>query len=263
MLTQQAAIAANRFGLGARPRDAAAIGSDPKGWLEEQVASTKRSTPAEASPPESAQVLQKLRDLEVVRQARCAGSRERWPTEEGRGRRQRRRDRVARYRRGRDQAVRPVLARALPRTGQRPAPARDRERSAVHRAARAVLVESLRDLRGQGARRPARRALRAGSDPPARDRQLRRAAARGRAASRDEHLSRQHDVDGREFDGREPRAQPRARRSASTRTSRAKSSSCTRSASTAATRSTTSRNSRRSSRAGRSAARSAPERAAR
>ena len=68
MLTQQAAIAANRFGLGARPRDAAAIGSDPKGWLEEQVASTKRSTPAEASPPDSAQVLQKLRDLEVVRQ---------------------------------------------------------------------------------------------------------------------------------------------------------------------------------------------------
>src|SRR5205823_371194 len=33
MLTQNAAIAANRFGLGARPRDAAAIGSDPKGWL--------------------------------------------------------------------------------------------------------------------------------------------------------------------------------------------------------------------------------------
>jgi len=68
MLTQQAAIAANRFGLGARPRDAAAIGSDPKGWLEEQVASAKRSTPAQANPPESAQVLQKLRDLEVVRQ---------------------------------------------------------------------------------------------------------------------------------------------------------------------------------------------------
>src|SRR6478736_8477474 len=69
MLTQQAAIAANRFGLGARPRDAAAIGSDPKGWLEEQVASAKRSTPTQANPPESAQVLQKLRDLEVVRQA--------------------------------------------------------------------------------------------------------------------------------------------------------------------------------------------------
>ena len=34
MLTQNAAIAANRFGLGARPGDAAAIGSDPKGWLE-------------------------------------------------------------------------------------------------------------------------------------------------------------------------------------------------------------------------------------
>src|SRR4051812_17003529 len=69
MLTQQAAIAANRFGLGARPRDAAAIGSDPKGWLEAQIASAKQSTPPGASPPESAQVLQKLRDLEVVRQA--------------------------------------------------------------------------------------------------------------------------------------------------------------------------------------------------
>src|SRR6516162_7411709 len=69
MLTQNAAIAANRFGLGARPRDAAAIGSDPKGWLEDQVSSVKRSTSAPPSPPESALVLQKLRDLEAVRQA--------------------------------------------------------------------------------------------------------------------------------------------------------------------------------------------------
>jgi uncharacterized protein (DUF1800 family) len=69
MLTQDAAIAANRFGLGARPRDAAAIGSDPKGWLEDQIASAKRSAPTQPSPPESALVLQKLRDLEAVRQA--------------------------------------------------------------------------------------------------------------------------------------------------------------------------------------------------
>jgi uncharacterized protein (DUF1800 family) len=69
MLTQNAAIAANRFGLGARPRDAEAIGSDPKGWLEDQIASAKRSAPTQPSPPESALVLQKLRDLEAVRQA--------------------------------------------------------------------------------------------------------------------------------------------------------------------------------------------------
>ena len=69
MLTQNAAIAANRFGLGARPRDAAAIGSDPKGWLEDQLAAAKRATPKQPSPPESAQTLQKLRDLQAVRQA--------------------------------------------------------------------------------------------------------------------------------------------------------------------------------------------------
>ena len=69
MLTQNAAIAANRFGLGARPGDAAAIGSDPKGWLEQQVSAAKQSAPAQANPPESALLLQKLRDLEAVRQA--------------------------------------------------------------------------------------------------------------------------------------------------------------------------------------------------
>ena len=37
MLRQDAAIAANRFGLGARPGDAAAIGSDPQGWLAAQL----------------------------------------------------------------------------------------------------------------------------------------------------------------------------------------------------------------------------------
>ncbi|HUL81380.1 MAG TPA: DUF1800 family protein, partial [Gammaproteobacteria bacterium] len=69
MLTQNAAIAANRFGLGARPRDAAAIGSDPQGWLEDQVAAAKKPAPKPSDPPESAQVLEKLRDLEAVRQA--------------------------------------------------------------------------------------------------------------------------------------------------------------------------------------------------
>ncbi len=143
----------------------------------------------------------------------CAVARGCGPAEEGRGRgrRQRHGRGLARHRRGRDQAVRPVLARALSRAGQRPASARDRDGSAVHRAARALLVESLRRVGRQGARRAARRALRAGGDPPARDRQLLCAAARRRAASRDEHLSRQHDVDGRELDGRDFRAESRAR----------------------------------------------------
>ena len=55
MLTKDAAIAANRFGLGARPGDAREIGRDPKGWLEAQI-----EKPAAAPPtgtPESARVL--------------------------------------------------------------------------------------------------------------------------------------------------------------------------------------------------------------
>lgn len=38
MLSAEAIIAANRFGLGARPEEAAAIESDPKAWLKRQVA---------------------------------------------------------------------------------------------------------------------------------------------------------------------------------------------------------------------------------
>ena len=40
------AIAANRFGLGARPGELAAIGSDPTGWLEAQLG-RRRPLPAE------------------------------------------------------------------------------------------------------------------------------------------------------------------------------------------------------------------------
>ncbi|MEE3622388.1 DUF1800 domain-containing protein [Nitrospirillum sp. BR 11752] len=39
--TLQAAIATNRFGLGARPGDIAAAQSDPRGWLEAQLAQTE------------------------------------------------------------------------------------------------------------------------------------------------------------------------------------------------------------------------------
>ncbi len=83
MLTQDAAIAANRFGLGARPRDAAAIGSDPKGWLEEQVASAKRSAPA-AGEPAGVRARAPEAPRPRGRPPGCrAGARERGPAEEG------------------------------------------------------------------------------------------------------------------------------------------------------------------------------------
>ena len=66
MLTKDAAIAANRFGLGARPGDARSIGSDAKGWLLAQLENPPSSAPAGA--PESARVLAEVRDLRVARQ---------------------------------------------------------------------------------------------------------------------------------------------------------------------------------------------------
>jgi uncharacterized protein (DUF1800 family) len=65
MLTLQAAIAANRFGLGARPGDAARIGRDARGWLEAQI---DGGTVRAASLPATARVLAEVRDLRVVRQ---------------------------------------------------------------------------------------------------------------------------------------------------------------------------------------------------
>jgi uncharacterized protein (DUF1800 family) len=66
MLTKDAAIAANRFGLGARPGDARSIGSDAKGWLLAQLDAAPSSAPAGA--PESARVLAEVRELRVARQ---------------------------------------------------------------------------------------------------------------------------------------------------------------------------------------------------
>src|SRR4051812_28958536 len=43
-MTDRAVIAANRFGLGARPGELASIGGDPKAWLKAQLA------PANAMP---------------------------------------------------------------------------------------------------------------------------------------------------------------------------------------------------------------------
>jgi uncharacterized protein (DUF1800 family) len=67
MLSEKAAIAANRFGLGARPGDAERIGGDPAGWLESQLEGATRTAPAPRRPPESASVLQEIRDLRLAR----------------------------------------------------------------------------------------------------------------------------------------------------------------------------------------------------
>jgi uncharacterized protein (DUF1800 family) len=66
MLTKDAAIAANRFGLGARPGDARAIGSDEQDWLRAQLGHPTPSPPAGA--PTSARVLAEVRELRVARQ---------------------------------------------------------------------------------------------------------------------------------------------------------------------------------------------------
>jgi uncharacterized protein (DUF1800 family) len=66
MLTLDAAIAANRFGLGARPGDARSIGDDARGWLQTQLAAPRGGSPA--GQPESARVLAEVRELRVARQ---------------------------------------------------------------------------------------------------------------------------------------------------------------------------------------------------
>jgi len=67
MLTERAAIAANRFGLGARPGDAERISGDPAGWLADQIEAAAGGAPEPKRPPESAAVLQEIRDLRLAR----------------------------------------------------------------------------------------------------------------------------------------------------------------------------------------------------
>jgi uncharacterized protein (DUF1800 family) len=66
MLTKDATIAANRFGLGARPGDGRAIGANPQAWLLAQLAPAGQTAPA--GTPESARVLAEVRELRVARQ---------------------------------------------------------------------------------------------------------------------------------------------------------------------------------------------------
>ncbi|HUQ53768.1 MAG TPA: DUF1800 domain-containing protein, partial [Gammaproteobacteria bacterium] len=66
MLTKDASIAANRFGLGARPDDARSSGNDPRGWLEAQLAAPRGGRPP--GEPQSARVLREVRELRAARQ---------------------------------------------------------------------------------------------------------------------------------------------------------------------------------------------------
>lgn len=68
MLNQKSAIAANRFGLGARPGDAGRIGDDPAGWLEQQLAPAS-SGGRPRGRPASAAVLTEVSELRLARQA--------------------------------------------------------------------------------------------------------------------------------------------------------------------------------------------------
>jgi uncharacterized protein (DUF1800 family) len=67
MLSKNAAIAANRFGLGARSGDSERIGADHIGWLEDQLEQAARAESRPTQPPASAAVLQKVRDLQLTR----------------------------------------------------------------------------------------------------------------------------------------------------------------------------------------------------
>jgi uncharacterized protein (DUF1800 family) len=61
-VTLEAVIAANRFGLGARPGELQAIGGDPRGWLARQVAGSRPIPKDVASLPSSAQAFRVFAD---------------------------------------------------------------------------------------------------------------------------------------------------------------------------------------------------------
>jgi uncharacterized protein (DUF1800 family) len=68
MHSKAAAIAVNRFGLGARPGDADLIGSDPRGWLSAQLTADRR-TDRTAQRPASAETFEQITELRLARQA--------------------------------------------------------------------------------------------------------------------------------------------------------------------------------------------------
>ncbi len=77
-----AAIALNRFGLGARPRELAAVATDPRGWLDAQLHEGQHPEPRMVGRPGSAAALaalaqrRELRDDESAKTAFQMGRRD-------------------------------------------------------------------------------------------------------------------------------------------------------------------------------------------
>jgi len=68
MFSEKSAIAANRFGLGARPGDAMEIGHDAAGWLRAQLEDAAATVPKPARRPASAATLEEVTELRIARQ---------------------------------------------------------------------------------------------------------------------------------------------------------------------------------------------------
>ncbi len=66
MLDTAGIVAANRFGLGARPEEAAIIGRDPRGWLKAQLDGARPTPAALAGFPTATQ---QARDMLLARAA--------------------------------------------------------------------------------------------------------------------------------------------------------------------------------------------------
>lgn len=63
MSLREAAVALNRFGLGARPGELRSVAADPRGWLREQVGPVSPAPPPElASLPSSGQLVREARE---------------------------------------------------------------------------------------------------------------------------------------------------------------------------------------------------------
>lgn len=71
-MSLEAVIAANRFGLGARPGELRAIANDPRGWLDAQVSGSRSAPEAIRRLPSSTEV---FRELAEARQERRAARR--------------------------------------------------------------------------------------------------------------------------------------------------------------------------------------------
>lgn len=85
MRSRRSAIAANRFGLGARPGDAAAIGTDPTDWLLGQV---DPPVPTRPDRPASADTIAEITRLRLARQVmRRAAARPRQSADDARSQR--------------------------------------------------------------------------------------------------------------------------------------------------------------------------------